>query len=290
MAKIVNTLYDKFNSTLNEDKTYSKQEIMALFTTFTTEKPKRGRTAYQLYLADDSVKLQFTEKYGKTEFKERSSIMSQQWNSLSKEDNEKYQLLANKERPEKEKKKAKRAKTSYQFFLSDKEVRDTLKLKYPEDTTIQISKKMAELWSSYDENQKSKYTKLSDLDKKNFSSGNQNLTIDEEVGDQDVVVGDNEVVSDETDKVVGGDETDKEVVGDETDKEVVVGGDKVEDEVKKEEVVVKEEEVVVKEEEVVVKEEEEVKKKEEVVKKVKKEKKEKKVKKDKEGKVKKSKS
>ena len=128
MAKSIQTFITKFTDSLDEDKEYTKIEIQELLKGLTKPKVKRAKTAYQHYLSDDDVKEAFKEENPKVEFKERSGMMSAQWKALSEEDKKPYVDMNLKEKGEttttKKTKVRSRAKTAYQFYMGDKEMRE----------------------------------------------------------------------------------------------------------------------------------------------------------------------
>ena len=64
-----------------------------------------------------------------------------------------------------EKTKAPRAKTSYQFFMGDAEVRSSITDSNKDATSKDILKLMADHWATLSDSDKEKYVQLSDLDK-----------------------------------------------------------------------------------------------------------------------------
>jgi hypothetical protein len=146
--------------TLISDKSYEELKKT------TRKKNKRSKTGYTVFSSDKSIRDSIKQS-STTELSlgEMSKLVSEKWKSMSSEEQEPYNKLAeekNKESPVvvvKEVKKKK--KTPYNMYLSDKELRAT----YQESSTeklsmMEVNKLMIAKWKTMSETEKEKYVKL----------------------------------------------------------------------------------------------------------------------------------
>ena len=156
----------------NTDK--SSEELWALISEksyeelkkTTRKKTKRSKTGYSVFSSDKNIRESIKQSStSELSLGEMSKLVSEKWKSMSCEEQEPYNKLAeekNKESPvvvQKEVKKKK--KTPYNMYLSDKELRAT----YQESSTeklsmMEINKLMIAKWKTMNEAEKEKYVKL----------------------------------------------------------------------------------------------------------------------------------
>jgi hypothetical protein len=68
--------------------------------------------------------------------------------------------------------KPKRARTSYLFFCN--EMRPKIKEEYPKFKMVDLSRKLGEVWKTYNEKDRHKYVKLAEKDRERFEEENEN--------------------------------------------------------------------------------------------------------------------
>tara|TARA_Y100000816_G_C26107452_1_gene589017 strand:- start:2200 stop:2748 length:549 start_codon:yes stop_codon:yes gene_type:complete len=146
--------------TLISDKSYEELKKT------TRKKNKRSKTGYTVFSSDKSIRDSIKQS-STTELSlgEMSKLVSEKWKSMSSEEQEPYNKLAeekNKESPVvvvKEVKKKK--KTPYNMYLSDKELRATYQESSSEKLSMmEINKLMIAKWKTMGEVEKEKYVKL----------------------------------------------------------------------------------------------------------------------------------
>lgn len=146
--------------TLISDKSYEELKKT------TRKKNKRSKTGYTVFSSDKSIRDSIKQS-STTELSlgEMSKLVSEKWKSMSSEEQEPYNKLAeekNKESPVvvvKEVKKKK--KTPYNMYLSDKELRATYQESSSEKLSMmEVNKLMIAKWKTMSEAEKEKYVKL----------------------------------------------------------------------------------------------------------------------------------
>ena len=146
--------------TLISDKSYEELKKT------TRKKNKRSKTGYTVFSSDKSIRDSIKQS-STTELSlgEMSKLVSEKWKSMSSEEQEPYNKLAeekNKESPVvvvKEVKKKK--KTPYNMYLSDKELRATYQESSSEKLSMmEVNKLMIAKWKTMGEVEKEKYVKL----------------------------------------------------------------------------------------------------------------------------------
>ena len=146
--------------TLISDKSYEELKKT------TRKKNKRSKTGYTVFSSDKSIRDSIKQS-STTELSlgEMSKLVSEKWKSMSSEEQEPYNKLAeekNKESPVvvvKEVKKKK--KTPYNMYLSDKELRATYQESSSEKLSMmEVNKLMIAKWKTMSETEKEKYVKL----------------------------------------------------------------------------------------------------------------------------------
>ena len=164
MNKAMTTLYGKLESNLSGQKHYSKDDILGLIKRL-AEKPKRAKTAYQFFMGDTEVRTTIKDENPDAAPKEILSLMAGKWKSMEDDEKTKYVEMSTQDKKEvgetKTTKTRTRAKTAYQFFMGDAEVRAIIKEENPEAGPKDIMGLMGGKWKSMEDEEKNKYVEMS---------------------------------------------------------------------------------------------------------------------------------
>ena len=213
--EIVDEVFSLLSEKMNVDKTeawkvISDKSVDELRKSVRKQKKKRAKTAYTMFSKDVEVTNDLKKKHGENvSIGEMSKLKSALWKTLSDKDKEKYEQMAKDEneanpvvnhKPEKKPK----AKTAYNMFLADKELRDSITKKSKSKMSMkEVNEEMIKIWKALSDKDMNKYKELA-------KNENDNLNKDEEVV--------NEV--DEKKEVVNEVDEKKEVVTEEVVNEV----------------------------------------------------------------------
>ena len=172
MSKVVMECITKFENVLEEGKMYNKSEILELFKTSNKkkEKVKRARSAYQCFMGDSEIRNAVMKQHPNTKPNEMLKLLAIQWNAFTQDDRQVYNDQSNKERkliPHNIKSKERKAKTPYQFYMSDSEVRAQIKQENPTATNKEMFSLISIKWKVCQDKQK--YISLSELDKSSLN-------------------------------------------------------------------------------------------------------------------------
>ena len=175
MSKTINTIFTSLEKALDDNKEYSKQEIMDLFKKITEkkEKKRRAKNSYQFYLGDSEVRGSIKKENPNASNQDILKSMASKWKTLEESDKEKYEEMAIEDKKNyptivKQKERT-RAKTPYQFYMGDTESRDAIIRMYSEADNKEILGHMASKWKDMKDTEKEKYEALAIEDKKFFT-------------------------------------------------------------------------------------------------------------------------
>ena len=179
MTKSIATIATQLEAALADDQQYSKTQVLELFKRLTEakEKPKtkRAKSAYQFFMGDAEVRKVVKEENQDASSKEILTLMAGKWKSMEDEEKSKYTEMSaqdkdavQQQQPPKAEKTRTRAKTAYQFFMGDAEVRQAVKEENQEASSKEILTLMAGKWKGMEDEEKSKYVDQSEEDKKAF--------------------------------------------------------------------------------------------------------------------------
>lgn len=146
--------------TLISDKSYEELKKT------TRKKNKRSKTGYTVFSSDKSIRDSIKQS-STTELSlgEMSKLVSEKWKSMSSEEQEPYNKLAEEKNKESHvvvvKEVKKKKKTPYNMYLSDKELRATYQESSSEKLSMmEVNKLMIAKWKTMGEVEKEKYVKL----------------------------------------------------------------------------------------------------------------------------------
>ena len=180
MTKSIATIATQLEAALADEQQYSKTQVLELFKRLTEAKEKkpktkRAKSAYQFFMGDAEVRKVVKEENQDASSKEILTLMAGKWKSMEDEEKSKYTEMSaqdkdavQQQQPPKAEKTRTRAKTAYQFFMGDTEVRQAVKEENPEASSKEILTLMAGKWKGMEDEEKSKYVDLSEEDKKAF--------------------------------------------------------------------------------------------------------------------------
>jgi len=173
-------MISQLEGALDDEQQYSKTQILDLFKTLTDKekkpKTKRAKSAYQFFMGDAEVRNEVKEENADASSKEILTLMAGKWKSMQDEEKEKYVEMSaqdketmQQQQPPKAEKKRTRAKTAYQFFMGDTEVRKVVKEENEDASSKEILTLMAGKWKGMEDEEKTKYAEMSEEDKKAFA-------------------------------------------------------------------------------------------------------------------------
>ena len=192
MSKSIATMITQLDAALSDEQQYSKEQVLELFKTLTLAyvyqvpnnkdskekkpKTKRAKSAYQFFMGDAEVRKIIKEENTEATSKEILTLMAGKWKGMEDEEKTKYAEMSaqdketmQKQQPPKAEKKRTRAKTAYQFFMGDAEVRNEVKEENEEASSKEILTLMAGKWKGMEDEEKTKYAEMSEEDKKAFA-------------------------------------------------------------------------------------------------------------------------
>ena len=153
-------------------------------TTTTGKARKRAKSAYQFWKSDEEVKAKFREDHPDSDGPTTNRLMGQHWKALSEEDRVPYQEMSDKDKLEfesnsgavspkpsgKKEKVRKRARSGYQLFKSDEEVKARVRSANPDADFATFSKALSTEWSSLSDEEKEPFLEKAKAEKVLFES------------------------------------------------------------------------------------------------------------------------
>ena len=189
--EILTLMLGKWKGMEDDEKTkyveMSTQDKKEVGETKTTKTRTRAKTAYQFFMGDAEVWNEVKEENAYATSKEILTLMTGKWKGMEDEEKTKYVEMSaqdketmQQQQPHKAEKKRTRAKTAFQFFMGDAEVRKVVKEENEDASSKEILTLMLGKWKSMEDEEKNKYVEMSTQDKEEFQTEEKTSTQDKE--------------------------------------------------------------------------------------------------------------
>ena len=168
-ATFSKALSTEWSSISDEDKEPFLEKARVEKEAFDVGKKKRSLSGYQLFKMDDDSKVRVRRANPDADFATFSKALSTEWTSLSDEDKQPFLEKAAEDRDVFMKSKRKRARSGYQLFKMDGEVKARVRAANQDADFATFSKALATEWSSLSEEDKQPFLDKAKEEKEAFT-------------------------------------------------------------------------------------------------------------------------